>query len=141
MTSLLPLPCHPFMARIYGLWINITFIQNPLPLKGVTSLMDGSQGPWTKGIKYFFTSASLNHHQIYYQINATYQIIYKLMKKKKSFFKILWKSRFYILVICPSHLKKSCSILRSWLEKLNCGSFSLVHTTKQLFQSKFQCRK
>ena len=48
-----------------------------------------------------------------------------------TFFQILWKSR--------------CNILVTWLEKLNCGflhSFQLwKNTTKQLFQSKFQCRK
>ena len=45
----------------------------------------------------------------------------------------------------PSHLKKFRSLLRFWLEKLNCGFFHSLHsrknTTKQLFQSKFQCRK
>ena len=50
-----------------------------------------------------------------------------------------------ILVSFPSHLKKLRSILRFWLEKLNCGFFHSFHlrknTTKQLFQSKFQCRK
>ena len=60
-------------------------------------------------------------------------------------FQILWKSRCYILVTFPSYLKKLRSILRTWLEKLNCGFFHSFHswknTTKQLFQSKFQCRK
>ena len=50
-----------------------------------------------------------------------------------------------ILDSFPSHLKKSRSILRFGLEKLNCGFFHSFHsrknTTKQLFQSKFQCRK
>ena len=62
-----------------------------------------------------------------------------------SFFQILWKSRCDILVAFPSHLKKLRFILRYWLEKLNCEFFHLFHswknTTKQLFQSKFQCRK
>ena len=53
------------------------------------------------------------------------------------FFQILWKSRCNILVSFPSHLKKLCSILRFWLEKLNCGFFHSFHsrknTTKQLF--------
>ena len=54
------------------------------------------------------------------------------------FFQILWKcSRCNILVSFPSHLKKLCSILRFWLEKLNYGFFHLFHsrknTTKQLF--------
>ena len=63
----------------------------------------------------------------------------------KTFFQILWKSRCNILVSFPSHLKKLHSLLRFWLEKLNCGFFHSFHsrknTTKQLFQSKFQCRK
>ena len=61
----------------------------------------------------------------------------------KIFFHILWKSRCNILVSFPSHLKKLRSMLRFWLEKLNCGFFHSFHsrknTTKQLFQSKFQC--
>ena len=61
------------------------------------------------------------------------------------FFQILWKSRCNIWVSFPSHLKKLRSILRFWLEKLNCGFFHSFHsrknTTKQLFQSKFQYRK
>ena len=64
---------------------------------------------------------------------------------KNIFFQILWKSRGHILVTFPSHLKKLRSKLRFWLEKLNCGFFHSFHswknTTKQLFQSKFQCRK
>ena len=65
----------------------------------------------------------------------------------KQFFQILWKSksRCNILVSFPSYLKKLRSTLRFWLEKLNCGFFHSFHsrknTTKQLFQSKFQCRK
>ena len=62
-----------------------------------------------------------------------------------NFFQILWKSRCDILVSFPSHFKKLRSILRFWLQKLNCGFFHSFHswknTTKQLFQSKFQCRK
>ena len=61
------------------------------------------------------------------------------------FFQILLKSRCYILFNFPSHLKKLRSILRFWLEKLNCGFFHSFHswknTTKQLFLPKFQCRK
>ena len=64
---------------------------------------------------------------------------------RRDFFQILWKSRCDSLVTFPSHLKKSCSKLRFWLEKLNCGFFHSFHsrknTTKQLFHSKFQCRK
>ena len=64
---------------------------------------------------------------------------------RRDFFQILWKSICDSLVTFPSHLKKLCSILRSWLEKLNCGFFHSFHswknTTKQLFQSKYQCRK
>ena len=43
------------------------------------------------------------------------------------YFQILWKSKCNIFVSFPSHLKKLRSILRK-------------NTTKQLFQSKFQCR-
>ena len=42
---------------------------------------------------------------------------------RNKIFQILWKSRCNILVIFPSPLKKFRSILRSWLEKLNCGFF------------------
>ena len=45
------------------------------------------------------------------------------------------------MVSFPSHLKKLRSLLRFWLEKLNCGFFHSLHSrkspTKQLFQSKF----
>ena len=41
------------------------------------------------------------------------------------FFQILWKSRSNILVTYPSHLKKLRSILRSWLEKMNSGFFTI----------------
>ena len=65
--------------------------------------------------------------------------------KRRDFFQILWKSRYIIFISFPSHLKKLRSILKSWLEKLNCGFFYSFHswknTTKQLFQLKFQCRK
>ena len=47
-----------------------------------------------------------------------------------TFFQILWKSRCDILVTFPSHLKKLRSILRSWLEKLNCAFFHLFHSWK-----------
>ena len=61
------------------------------------------------------------------------------------FFQILCKSRRYILVTFPSHLKKLRSKLRFCHEKLNCGVFDSFHsrknTTKQLFLSKFQCCK
>ena len=46
------------------------------------------------------------------------------------FFLILWKSRCDILVSFPSHLKKLRSILRFWLEKLNCGFFHSFHSRK-----------
>ena len=61
----------------------------------------------------------------------------------KKMYYVLWARIFGVSF--PSHLKKLCSILRFWLEKLNCGFFHSFHsrknTTKQLFQSKFQCRK
>ena len=47
------------------------------------------------------------------------------------FFQILWKSRCYILVGFPSHLKKLRSIPRFWLEKLNCGFFHSFHSWKK----------
>ena len=76
----------------------------------------------------------------------------KIEKKKiKYVFFASWNyfSKFYgkVGVTFPSHLKKLRSILRFWLEKLNCGFFySSFHSwkntiTKQLFPSKFQCRK
>ena len=40
------------------------------------------------------------------------------------------ESRCYILVSLPSHLKKLRSILRFWLEKLNCGFFFSFHSRK-----------
>ena len=46
---------------------------------------------------------------------------------KINFFQILWKSRCNILVSFPSHLKILHSILRFWLENLNCGFFHLFH--------------
>ena len=66
-------------------------------------------------------------------------------KVRKIFFQILWKCRCDILVTFPSHLIKLGSILRFCLQKLICGFFHSFHswknTTKQLFQSRFQCRK
>ena len=47
-----------------------------------------------------------------------------------NFFQILWKSECYILDTFPSHLKKLRSILRFWLEKLNCGFFHSFHLRK-----------
>ena len=59
-------------------------------------------------------------------------------------FQILWKSGCHILVTFPSHLKRLHSLLRFWLEKLNCGLYrwfySWKNTTKQLFFSKFHFR-
>ena len=79
-----------------------------------------------------------------YKKRSSINIFYTKILTKKSwfaflFFQILWKSRCNILVSFPSHLKKLRSILRFWLEKLNCGFFHSLHsrknTTKQLFQS------
>ena len=51
-------------------------------------------------------------------------------------------SRWHILVIFPSHLKKLHSLLRFWLKKFNCGFFHTDHswkkTTKQLFLTKMK---
>ena len=59
---------------------------------------------------------------------------------RKEFFQNLWKCRCNILVSFPSHLKKLLSILRFWLEKMNCGFFYSFHSqknnTKQLFPVK-----
>ena len=46
------------------------------------------------------------------------------------FFQILCKSRRYILVTFPSHLKKLRSKLRFCHEKLNCGFFHSIHSKK-----------
>ena len=43
---------------------------------------------------------------------------------KEIFFQILWKSRYHILVTFKNYV---LLILRFWLEKLNCGSFHLIH--------------
>ena len=54
------------------------------------------------------------------------------------FFQILWKNRCRISVRFPSHLKTIRSLLRFWLEKLNCGFFSLVsHWWHQTSQNNF----
>ena len=50
-------------------------------------------------------------------------------------FQIRWKRRCHILVTFPSHLKKLHSILRSWLEKLNCGFFHSWKTPPNNFSS------
>ena len=47
------------------------------------------------------------------------------------FFQILWKSRCFILLIFPSHLKKLRPKLQFWWEKLNFGFF---HTCNMLEQ-------
>ena len=52
---------------------------------------------------------------------------------KKYFFQILWKSRCNILVSFPSHLKKLCSILRFWLEKLKVEKTSQNNFSSQNF--------
>ena len=58
-----------------------------------------------------------------------------------NFFQILWNSRCDILVTFPSHLKKLRSIL-ILTRKVELWIFPLVSLVKkQLFQSKFQCRK
>ena len=87
--------------------------------------------PWI-----YHTCISLGNRKSASTTYLTYKYLY---------FRILWKSRCNILVSFPSHLKRLRSIPRFWLEKLNCGFFHSFHsrknTTKQLFQSKFQCRK
>ena len=82
----------------------------------------------------------------YYEVNVFLIFLYwggsDCVDAKINFFQILWNSRCDTLDSFPSHLKKLRSILRFWLEKLYCGFFHWrKNTTKQLFQSKFQCRK
>ena len=72
------------------------------------------------------------------------RIIQKKKKKKSktidfSFFQILWKRKYYILVTFPSHLKKLRSILRFWLKELNCGFCHSFHSWKTP-QNKFSCQ-
>ena len=54
-------------------------------------------------------------------------------------FSIPWKSRRHILLTFSSHLKKLCSILRFWLEKLNCRYFHSFHSWKTP-QNNFSCQ-
>ena len=81
---------------------------------------------------------------VYSFVCIPYILLWQPWNLIKCFFQILWKSRCDILVTFPYHLKKLLSILRSWLEKLNCVFYQSVHswknTKKQLFPSKFQCR-
>ena len=74
------------------------------------------------------------------QLMAIISVTFNIAKKGRQFeyitcieveiviFQILWKSRCDIFVTFPSHLKKLRSILRSWLEKLNCGFFHSFHS-------------
>ena len=92
-----------------------------------------------------FQIASKMRYSIPLTVLKEWQEKMKLQTRKYragiSYFQILWKSRCNIFVSFPSHLKKLHSILRFWLEKLNCGFFHSFHsrknTTKQLFHQNF----
>ena len=63
-----------------------------------------------------------------------------------TFFQILWKSRYYILVTFQSDLKKFYSLLRFLTQKVELWIFLLVillmkRHHKIFFLSNFQCRK
>ena len=68
-------------------------------------------------------SCTLGPNHVKNCIKTSNYMLYQVehSKLKRHFFQILWKSRCNILVSFPSHLKKLRSILRFWLEKLNCG--------------------
>ena len=99
----------------------------------------------TKKSTWVFVFKNMANFEVFHlNISSSIKLLF-LKSVWNVFFQILWKSRCHILVTFPSHLKKLRSILRFWLEKLNCGFFHSFHswkkTTKQLFSSKFQYRK
>ena len=93
-----------------------------------------------KEVLYFI---KLNQSKISSSPNSLHYL-HKLVFGKKAwwFKKKSWKGKFYGKV---SNLKKICSKLRFWPEKLNCRFILLVSlrekTPKTTFLPKFQCRK
>ena len=126
----------------------------------ISRMVDTRGNYWYNAVKIALFIFILEHYEVELAETEAFRIIFlfmvlyqwfrsgpKMLKvcRKKKFFRILWKSRGHILVTFHFHLKKLRSILTFWLEKLNCGFFHSFHssknTTKQLFLSKFQCRK
>ena len=82
--------------------------------------------------------------------NRFYFILFKVNKTKEEttcthIFKFYGKVGVISWLLFHLIWKITRSTLRFWLGKLNCGFFQSLHswknTTKQLFSSKFQCRK
>ena len=110
---------HLHHFRLLLLWSNFAALKVKLYLYGPTSSSFVDHLTTSKIDEYFApTIATIMYFEVLWEnLSSAYLLAYL------TFFQILWKSRCNILVTFPSHLKKLRFILRSWLEKLNCGFF------------------